>query len=84
VAQGVGPEFKSQYHKQNKTKNYVILATWEADIGRIVAWGQPDHQSSGDPSLNGKLVMGAGAFHFSTFRKYKMRDNLGPAGMGKK
>jgi hypothetical protein len=49
VAQGVGPEFKPQYYK-TKPKNFlsrcqwfmpIILATWEAEIGRIVVPGQP-------------------------------------------
>jgi hypothetical protein len=35
VAQGVGLEFKPQYHKTNKQKNIVISATWEVEIRRI-------------------------------------------------
>jgi hypothetical protein len=49
VAQAVGLKFKPQYRKKKKKKAMagcrwlvpVILATWEAEIRRIAAEGQP-------------------------------------------
>jgi hypothetical protein len=44
VAQGVGPEFKSQYWKKKKAKHQwlilVIVATQEAEIRRIAVQSQ--------------------------------------------
>jgi hypothetical protein len=60
VAQGEGHEFKPQYCKKKKRHlSYVswlkpvILATQEAEIGRITAQGQLDqkvHETSSQPS----------------------------------
>jgi hypothetical protein len=47
VAQGVGPEFKLQYHKKNKKEEPgaggtpIILATQEVEIRRIAIRSQP-------------------------------------------
>jgi hypothetical protein len=69
VAQGEGPEFKPQYHKKKPKTLWgqsqwlvpLILATWEAKIGRIEFWGQPGqtvHDSSISKITRAKWIGG--------------------------
>jgi hypothetical protein len=42
VAQGVGPEFKPQYHKQNKTK-----ITRQSSMCQVLMWWRPRFNNPG-------------------------------------
>jgi hypothetical protein len=49
----------------------VILATWEAEIRRIMLWGQPGEKGSQDPISTEKAGVLIYACHVSYCRKFK-------------